>query len=301
LLLKGPAVAECYAGGARERAFTDLDIVVPPAQCERALAALGAGGFRTVGDASRRALLRRIHFHLLLKPPAPWSMHVELHWRLLDRANLYRIDMDRVFDAARKARCGAANVLAPGATDTLLYLCLHLRKHGALNYLAADRRVGLEWIAHADGGNRLIWFVDLYRVLAREAATLDFARFWQRAEEWNAEEEVRESVTLLQRFLPSAAGSALIEAGRGNRKEESRRTTQAGLPTGQHGAALLSRMMRVHPVLLMRPVRLLGLARLLFPTNMQLRRYHGTTTRSAWLWRRAWHPFHMLGRLFLHD
>jgi hypothetical protein len=299
LLLKGPALTEYYAGRARERAFTDLDIVVPPAQCERALAALGARGFRPAGGASRRALLRRAHFHLLLTPPAPRSMPVELHWNLVDRANLYRIDMTRIFTAASEARCDTVTVRALGTIDTLLYLCLHLRKHGALNYLAADSRVGLEWIAQGDSGNRLIWFVDLYRVLAREAAALDAVRFWRQAEEWNAADEAHEALALLQKFLPSATGSALLAAGAGNEREVSRRLPRTGLPAeGQR--AFLRWAMRVHPVFLLRPVRLLELARLLFPSATLLHRYYGGASRSAWLWRRAWHPIHMLGRLLFY-
>jgi len=102
-----------------------------------------------------------------------------------------------------------------------------------------------------DSGNRLIWFVDLYRFLAREAAALAAARLWQQAEAWNAAAEVCEVLALLQRFLPSAAGAALLAAAaRGEARSAAVRNPAADGAAGlETTGAFLRWAMRVHPVL----------------------------------------------------
>ena len=300
LLLKGPGLTACYPGGARERAFTDLDIVVPSAQCDRAIEALAGQGFHWAYGASSRALLRRAHFHLVLKPPAPHTLPVELHWNLVDRANLYRIDMARVFADSREVRLGPATVRGLSATDDLIYMCIHIRKHGALNAQAIGAGVGLDWIAQGHSGNRLIWFVDLYRFLARESGGVDPARLWRQADAWNAAAEVRECLSLLQGFLPSAAGASLLDAAPRDARADAAGAKRA-VWSAEGNTRLLRWAMRVHPVFTLRPVRLLELARLLFPSPARLRRYYGVRSRPALLIRYVLHPGHMVRKILSSD
>lgn len=300
VLLKGPGLSACYDNGPRERSFADLDIVVPVARLDAALAALAEAGFQEEGGIRNRQLMRRMHFHLVLTPPVPLQLPVELHWNLVDRANLYRIDMTRVFADARDIRIGDTKVRALGLTDDLIYMCIHIAKHGVLNHLAADGRVGGDWVARGCSGNRLIWFVDLYRFLSQAGADTEPGSFWRRTADWNTAGEVRNCLTLLQGILPSESARVLLAAfPAGGQPEPVRKG--GGLFLTRGDTRLLRWAMNVSPILTLRPVRLFELARLLFPCPSALRRYYGVRSWPGTLYRYAIHPAHMLRKMLGRD
>ena len=293
LLLKGPALAEVYEGRERERPFTDLDLVVPPRHLDASLSALGSCGYVPEGDATSRFLLRRGHFHLVLDPPAHRRLPIELHWELVDRANLYRIDMPSVFDAARRVRFAGLDLPALGCVDELIYMCIHICKHGVFNKLVARGRFGTDWLSQAWSGNRLVWFVDVHRFLEHYGERIDGAAFWRRAAQWNTADDVRECLALTRALFPCAALGRLLESAPARGSPPAPRRA----PPGRANPRLLRWAMRVHPVFTFRPVRFIGLAGLLWPSPARMRTYHGVTTKSGLALAYLVHPWHMMRRI----
>jgi hypothetical protein len=284
-------VSNRYYQTPADRPFTDLDIVVLPDQRDAALAILDEEGFQLAGTARTARVLRRIHFHFVLKPPSPLQTTIEMHWELVDRANLYRINLAEVFADSREVELAGVKVQTLGLLDELIYTCIHICKHGSMNRLVTEGKVGIDWIMQGCSGNRLIWFVDLRRLLSAHARDIDPVQLWERAKRWNVVDEVRECLLILQGLLPSQEGLVLLRQAPGG-------LTEMPLAGQQHRPVRRLRWwMHTHPVLTLRPVRILGLGRLLFPSPTRLSAYYGQQSLFGLLGRYALHPFHMIGRL----
>lgn len=294
LVLKGLALAHLYSSGA-ERFSTDLDLLVAPADRERARRALLAAGYSAPGGVAAR-LLDRVHFHVSLAPRAPGRVPIELHWGLTDRACLARIPAEELLARRRESRAGATAVPVPAPVDEFLYLTVHAARHGILN--RAGLRAGLPaaWFLRPCVGNRLLWFADLQRHFVRHETELDAGLLRRRAVEWNVDEEVAEALRLLRLLLPGPAADAACD------RCGVPPATPARSGAGRRGAAptagrLFARLMRMNARLLFRPARLTGLGRTLFPAPARLRRYwrarHAALVPLLYLV----HPVHMVARI----
>ncbi len=292
-VLKGPALYEAFYRDRFPRAYCDLDLLVPRDRIEVALAALAGAGYAVEGGARRQAFLRRFHFHLALTSPRPGWPPIELHWALVDRANLYRLPADA--GLARRQTLGAGDdafaVLEPG--DALLYLCLHVAKHAPFNANGLRRGVGAEWFIRASVGNRLLWFADIALLLERAFDRFDWPELRRRARDWNTTEDVGVTLRVLHLLAPgSRAGAALERLGLpAVAPVRMRRRAWSGAGPAPEWA------LRMNPVVLFRPIRVLLAFRLLFPPPGRLLAYYAGVSR----WRLPLlvlvHPFHMAGRL----
>ena len=290
LLLKGPAVAwSCYRRPL-DRTFGDLDLLVPAPLREAAIAALEQCGYRAKLGALGKGLLARGHFHIVLFNPARPAPPIELHWALFDRANLLRIDDDDLFRAARTLDLPGVRVGTLSRVDELIYLCLHLYRHGLLDTMTVGTAAEPHRIALPETGNRLIWFVDLLGFLDGGGG-IGSGELWDRARRWNAEEEVERCLLLLKRLFPAAGVDALL-AGRAGARGRSHAISPAR-------RSFPAWVMRPLPGLVVRPVRLLELARLFFPSAEKLRAFAGVSSPAGILGARLMHPARMARRIFL--
>jgi len=297
LVLKGPILAsECYAHPG-ERPFTDLDLLVAPRDRRRALEALeGEGCAPKVGAAGRR-FVEWGHFHLVLTPPPPLRLVVEMHWDLVDRATLFTIDVEEALSRARRVRLPGVTVSALDPVDEFLYLCVHLSRHGVMNRKALAAGLPATWFVRGESGNRLIWFLDLVRHAARHGAALAPSIVRERAESWNATATLEECLLLAERIVGNTAALEPLLRGvvRGpdTATEDARRV--------QPGAQPLSplRLWAMRPLagLVVRPVRLLELLGLFFPGPAAIRRYYRTHSAAGTAVRCALHPLSMAWKL----
>lgn len=135
LLVKGPALAVCLYGHPAARLFSDLDILVSPADCPRArdvLYALGLqdeAGARIAGDPANQ------RHHLFDFSHRQYGL--ELHWCLTTRNFPRALVVDGLFAHSRTVEIHGHTVLTLGERDTLAYLCLHGTQHywSSLRYL----------------------------------------------------------------------------------------------------------------------------------------------------------------------
>jgi hypothetical protein len=299
LLLKGPSLVEAYGDRFEMRGFSDLDLLVQPRGLGKALECLERLGFVPKVGGKAQSLILKGHFHLVMKPPPPWTLPVELHWELVDRGNFYRIDLEGVFGRARALELSGEEVPVLGVEDELVYLCLHLCKHGVMNRFALYENSEAEWLARPVSGNRLIWFIDLLFCIEKEGYGPVPSLLWERACSWNADDKVLECLQLLNRLFSSPAVEKYVKAFPHSRLpgQDRRKAMKSFWLGGKRRQRLLGWGMSPHPLFSVRPVRLLELWGLFFPSRNKLRRYYGNVSLGNMIWRRLTHPFHMARRL----
>jgi hypothetical protein len=175
-VLKGPWLAHRLYPEPPDRHAVDLDVLIAPADLDRALAVLSAAGWRAdEGPSARYA--RRHHHHLQLTRAG--SPPLELHFRA--RAGFGTI----VESAPLLARASAART--PGG-------------HRTLTLAPEDEFVYLSVHAAGHACARLIWLYDL-KLLLRAAPALDWALVAERARRVGAGAPVAFTCRLLRERL----------------------------------------------------------------------------------------------------
>jgi hypothetical protein len=120
MLLKGSSLATRYYPNPATRPMVDLDVLVPHAEAERAIALLQRQGWRPVKHTPPQRLLRYAHAVSLVRD----QTNLDLHWNALWPQR--RADADRPFweSALQIEHHGRpVHVLAP--TDELFHACMH--------------------------------------------------------------------------------------------------------------------------------------------------------------------------------
>jgi putative nucleotidyltransferase-like protein len=191
---KGPGLAQSAYGDLGLRSFSDLDMLISPADFEpakRALAEIGYHPSQELPPAVERLFLRTGYERSF--DGAAGKNLVELQWNLLPY--LYAVDSraadSRVEDLlarSRQLRLGAAEVPCLSPEDSLLVLCLHAAKH--------------LW-------TRLIWLADIAESL--RAPELDCALVVRRARAMGIARILGVSCWLTQRLLGAAIPAAASE------------------------------------------------------------------------------------------
>ncbi|MDD5706629.1 MAG: nucleotidyltransferase family protein [Kiritimatiellae bacterium] len=207
-VLKGPHLQETLYTPDCPRLSGDVDLLVRRGDLDRAADALREAGYRPAGGALSRFLLRHIHFHLLFLPLDKGLPKIELHWSLVDRANLYRVPDEEVLARAVDLDAGTVRFRVLSREDTLLYLCLHMAKHGVLNAIGLRSGQGAPWFCRKSSGNRLIWCLDVALWLQHEFDRADVDLIHQRATAWNVVPELVESLRVMEVVLPSSPARA---------------------------------------------------------------------------------------------
>jgi len=295
-VIKGPAVALLLYNENEVRHYGDVDVVIRKADRDRAIEALSRSRFEVRGGKMVQRLVRAGHFHVVLEPQSTARLKLELHWSLVDRANLYRIDEEEVFAGIRWVESKGLRFSVLSLSDELIYLCIHVVKHGVLNGLGLKNKEDATWFCGRMTDNRLAWFLDIHRLLKRYAASMDWDALREKAERWNTWDEVVQTLAVLNVLVPgSEAAEALRRLG----------VPEDGPPVA--GWALMGRLYRTrlgqfliekclvcNPDLTLRPVRFLFLGRLLFPPPRDLLRYYGKTRLGWWPLLFLFHPANIL-------
>lgn len=141
LAYKGPALAVRAYGHLALRTYSDLDLLVAPADEPRAAAVLEecgyASGYRF--SPAQDAAFRRVDGDYPFVHGETGEL-VELHGRVSSLRFVAELPTEALLDRARPVPIGGGDVAAPADDDLFLALCLHGAKH---------RWARLEWLSAA--------------------------------------------------------------------------------------------------------------------------------------------------------
>lgn len=299
-VLKGPHLYAAYYDADHPRVYGDIDLLVGRRDVDGALAVLSEIGYRAAGHAWSRRGLRRFHFHLSLRSERPGLPEIELHWALVDRVNLYRVDDEAALGRARPFAGAGVEFPVLSPEDTFLYLCLHTAKHGLLNRPGLRLRRDAAWFCAPVTGNRLIWFCDLWLLLRGDAGRIDWSAVADRCREWNVTDDVAACLAILGLLLPDC-GAAEIAGRLGIVLDAPRAALADRLLERLATARWFREAMDMHAELFFRPARLLFVARLLFPPPAELRAFYRRPARWTLPVLYLQHPFVLAARVLRCD
>jgi hypothetical protein len=275
----------------------DVDLLVRPSELERALATLEDLGYAARSFHAPLDYYRREHFHVPLFHASRQTC-IELHWGLADRFTQAGVRTERFIDSARlvdPARPELGRGLAP--TWNVLYLALHAAKHAVFNQHLVGRPDFVDLSFEPASDNRLIWYLDLALVASR--GDVDWTEVAAVARSAGIQRTIRTSlaaarILLGEAALPAAAGPLTVPL----RPSVWRSWLAVRAVTRlRRGPGLRGRMARsllsMDRRTLIRPVRLLALPDLVFPSLDALASRLSTSRRRALLA----YPGHVLGVL----
>ena len=130
LTLKGPVLAEALYGSIALRTFSDLDLLVRPADVLRAKSLLESHGYAATTTPhwrSDRAYLRSRDSQISFAGADGAS--VDIHWRLLPDYFPKAVDENRVWSSRRAVTIGGAAAWTLSPEHLLMFLCAHGTKH----------------------------------------------------------------------------------------------------------------------------------------------------------------------------
>lgn len=151
VLLKGAALRLSAYRDPVERAFVDLDLLVPDADVDAAIGALVEAGYRSQADW-RTKLYREHHHHIALQKDMGFM--VEVHWALEPKRSPFQLDPTAFRNAAISQRAGNGEAIqVPRPEHHVLHLATQNLEDG---YCRLSRIVDVDRvIAHA--GPRFDW------------------------------------------------------------------------------------------------------------------------------------------------
>lgn len=200
ILLKGAALARSLYPDPGLRPMKDLDLLVHPADLERAVALAGELGYRQEGPEITPGFERRFSNHKVLFKQPSRLICLELHWRLMGTFECGIRDLeDRFWAQVEPLQPGALYAFTLKPAAQILFLCAHA------------------FLGHGPGRVTLRWLADLDRLIRLVGSNLDWDRVLDQACSLGWEQALAQSLALLRLGfatpIPDTIYSAL-DAGR---------------------------------------------------------------------------------------
>jgi len=164
ILLKGAYLAAAVYEQITLRQMVDIDILVPLATLEDAVAIVTGLGYRPLEPIDNLQACLRHHNHLPRFVKAGGTS-IEIHWTITQPNQTYTIPMDALWARAQSVTVAGVEVACLCPEDLLLHVCLHATYHHQL----------------AQG---IRFLCDIDAISERFAARFDWAQFEQRAQQW---------------------------------------------------------------------------------------------------------------------
>jgi hypothetical protein len=269
ILLRGPALGARLYGDLMLRPFGDLDVLIRPTDVERALAALGAAGFKQPADSLPLAFYRRYHLHVeLSQPGATARARLELHWALDHPFALITPDVNGLVTRGQPQYIGRFETAVPDPDDLVLSLAVHLAKHAVLLPLWLE--IG-QMDRIVDEGHLLLAF-DLALACQQLRGELNWNMIAARAAQWGATGVTRDCLNALETLWPGAGLGS--ERGRFEAVALGRWQRRLYAWSAPHDEAF-----KLRRGMFFRPIRMLDSLKYLWPPAEYLQRRYG---QSSW-------------------
>src|SRR5262249_39051879 len=130
LVLKGPVLSQMLYGDVALRQFSDLDLLVRPADVQRCKLALKETGY--VANVLLTPKEEKAHIASGYEYVFDGTQHkslIEVQWRILPRFYAVDFDTERLFGRAETVSVCGRPVKTIDGGDLMLVLCVHAAKH----------------------------------------------------------------------------------------------------------------------------------------------------------------------------
>ena len=195
IVLKGAALAATVYPEISLRPMGDLDLLVPKDKINQANQCLNALGYTDAKPHLSEKLNRKIGHHIELRGGPNGSVMVELHWSLIaGDVDVRTASMDWFWERTTTWEENET-VLLLNPTANLLYLSAHLM------------------LQHGGAQSRLIWFVDLDRILRHKQTLINWADLITTTKEHHWELPLLYSIEELEYRLDTPLPGYSIEEG----------------------------------------------------------------------------------------
>jgi hypothetical protein len=166
IALKGLHLADLVYRDISLRPMSDLDILVPRLEVERAIAAVQSieyGFHEDVSGAAHGMLAEKCNIGLAHRRLGLW---LEIHWTLAEPGDCYAPPMEEIWRSAYPGQLGDADVQVMSSEFLLLHVCAHLACNHAFGFdlralcdIAEIARATprIDWDVVADQGRRHGW------------------------------------------------------------------------------------------------------------------------------------------------
>lgn len=203
VILKGGALATTVYDDIAHRPMSDLDLLVQREDLSTWRDRLLELGYELVSPEMADGLGETIHYQIALRGGEHREVVIELHWSLVAGDGDWRApDVDWFWQQTRPW---------PGLEDLSCPAALQLTPLASILYLSAHAM-----LQHGDARSRLIWLLDIHRVIERTGEDLDWDAVVEHACEcrWDAAvaRALERSVEYFGTPVPQSAIAALSNA-----------------------------------------------------------------------------------------
>lgn len=202
ILLKGSSLSQNIYKNIALRPCSDVDILVPKDALEEVKNTFFKLGFHFPPDLMDERFYYRNHFHIPFHKTLTHSpILIEVHWHLMDPYLLGAIDISEIWNSKKPIRFEGIETYGLSQEDELIYLSLHILKHGYMNIFIASDIQHIPHFFNPIAENKLLWFVDLKKILeAQKDINWDF--LIDRSSHWGVLESIRPIFLLLKWLFP---------------------------------------------------------------------------------------------------
>jgi hypothetical protein len=189
IVLKGAYLAEAVYDNIGLRMMTDIDLLIPEKDVEKAIGLLETAGFKPERPFFPEAD-GVLHYHA--PPMVKNGTFVELHWNLTRESNLPGLNTEELWARSRPVSLAGCDVRVLSLGD----LVLHLAVHAAYGHQFHEQFRSL---------------VDLVEIFRKYESELDWDAITQTCRAWQAERGTYLTLRLVKELLGGRVPAAVLE------------------------------------------------------------------------------------------
>ncbi|MDP3981243.1 MAG: nucleotidyltransferase family protein [Chlamydiota bacterium] len=203
LLFKGATLSHDTYEESSLRPSSDIDILVRKADLPRIQDIMFKCGFTFSEEMLPVQFYYQNHFHLAYQKKLKMcSIVIEIHWHLMDKYLMQATDLESIWQRRIPFAFDGVESSKFSLEDECIYLALHTYKHGYMNHLIA-RQENLDLFFHPFAENKLMWFVDLEKILIKKNQSISWDTITERTQNWCVDQAVLSIFTILDKLYPN--------------------------------------------------------------------------------------------------
>ena len=185
MFLKGLSLIELLYKNPALRPCSDIDLLILKEDLPKAIDVLENLGYTLPGNMYPIEFYTKYHFHLTFLKKDYHESKVEIHWHLTDDYRYPFSETLNIWQDARHQEICELPAMTMALEDLLIYLCLHLDRHGIMNRFIYNKKCDYGLIINDISMNRLLWFVDIYELIKYSGSSIDWASVINKTKKWD--------------------------------------------------------------------------------------------------------------------